>query len=272
SKDNDIVLFADSVAPRHAELDLPSSSIRDLVLTPLEDAVSLDDGGIIDVGQYVDLSSGESFFLGETEIGIHRFGDARAAGKLGLKVFAVVCILAMVPIAYGLVSNLAVGVAGASSNAFSALQSGITDQTARFMGPDPTTERGRLDAFAWTARTKLEDLKLNHRIRVAPTATGSLRASGNVADSELGRWTNFLQWYDSNPGFPTLIRDVNRVDLNDGLPRISSVWLDGKPSVVFSDGAVANVGDQIADGWQVIAIETGAVTLGREGSVISLTY
>ena len=248
------------------------SALKDITVTPLSDAVWLDDGSMVEVGQFAEIASGDVFTIGDVEILVKRFGDAKAAGKLGLKVFAVLCLLAMLPLIYGLVSSLAVGVASASSSAISAIQSGINNQTDRILGTDPVSEKGQLDAFAWTARTKLEDLKLNHRIRVSATATDSLRASGNISDNELGRWTNFLQWYDSNPAFPPLIRDVNRVDLNDGLPKISSVWLDTNPSVVFGDGSIAGVGDQITDGWEIISIDANAVTVGRDGSVISLTY
>ncbi len=272
AKDNSIVLFADPVADKHANIDLPSNPMKQIRVSPVQDTITLENGDAVEVGQYAELSSGEIFYCGDSGICVTRFADPKSLGAFSMKVLAVVCLLAILPIAYNLFSNLAVGVADASSNAFSAIHTGINTQTERLLGVEPTSEKGKLESFSWTARTKLEDLKLNHRLRVSPTATGSLRVFGTISDNELPRWTNFLQWYDSNPNFPSLIRDVNRQGVNKDLPKIATVWLDANPSVIFNDGIVASIGSELRGGWKVISIDTTAVTIERDGSVISLTY
>jgi len=272
AKDNSIVLFADTLAEKHANVDLPTNPIKGIRISPIQEKITLENGDTVEVGQYAEIESGEVFYCSEVGICVTRFADPKAVGKFSMKMLAVVCLFAIVPLVYGLLSNVAVGVADASSGAISAIHAGLNTQTERLLGVEPTSEKGKLESFSWTARTKLEDLKLNHRLRVSATATGSLRIFGNISDGELPRWTNFLQWYDSNPTFPPLIRDVNRQNINKDLPKISSVWIDDNPSVVFNDGVVANVGSEIRGGWRVVSIDTAAVVIERDGSVISLTY
>ena len=272
SKDNSVILFADQIAEKHASIDLPTNPLKEIRVSPVQDTIRLENGDLIEVGQYAEINSGEVFYCGEAGVCITRFADPKSVGKISMKVVAVLCILAILPLAYGLMSNFAVGVADASSNVISALNSGINSQKERLMGVEPESEKGKLESFSWTARTKLEDLKLNHRLRVSPTGTGSLRVFGSISDSELPRWTNFLQWYDANPTFPPLIRDVNRQGSNQNLPKISAVWLDDNPSAVFQDGVVATVGSELRGGWKVISIDAAAVTIERDGSIISLTY
>lgn len=271
-KNNTIVLFADTLAEHHVEIELPAKVFKDIRVSPLEKAITLEDGSVVEIGQYAEISSGETVTLGDAELAITRIADPASFVKPGLRVLAFVCLLAMVPLIYGLVSGMAVGVADASSKAFSVIQTGINTQKDKYLGASMTTEKGQLEAFSWTARTKLEDLKLNHRLRVSPTNTGSLRVYGNISDQELDRWTGFLQWYDSNPAFPPLIRDVNRSDVDRDLPQINSVWMDDQPTVVFSDGTIASVGSQLKDGWKLVSISDQNVTLERDGAYVSLTY
>lgn len=271
-KNNTIVLFADTLAEHHVEIELPSKVFKGFRVTPLEKAISLEDGSFVEIGQYAEISSGETITLGDAEVSITRIADPSSFVKPGLRIFAFVCLLAMVPLIYGLVSGMAVSVADASSQALNVIQTGISKQRDKYLGASMDTTKGQLEAFSWTARTKLEDLKLNHRLRVNPTSTGSLRVYGNISDQELDRWTGFLQWYDSNPGFPPLIRDVNRSDVDRDLPQINSVWMDDQPTVVFSDGTIAAVGSQLKDGWKLVSISDRNVTLERDGAYVSLTY
>lgn len=272
SKDNTIILFADDVADKHLEIELPRGVMSDIRVTPVQEAVYLEDGTIVEIGQQAHIPAGELIDLGDAKLIVSRVADPRSFVKPGIRLMAILCLVAMIPMVYGVFSSMAVSVADASSSAISVIQTGISNQREKYLGVPATSDKGQLEAFSWTARTKLEDLKLNHRLRITPTATGSLRVYGNISDQELPRWTSFLQWYDSNPGFPSLVRDVNRADVDRDLPNINSVWMDAQPTVVFSDGTIATVGSQLKDGWKVVTISNQNVTLERDGAYVSLTY
>ncbi len=129
-----------------------------------------------------------------------------------------------------------------------------------------------LEAFAWSARTRLEDMKLNDRLRVTSTKDNSLRIDGDIYHYEQDRWVAFLHWYGSNPGFPPLINEVREVDLENELPKIKSVWMDHRPTVMFSDGTVAAVGSVLRHGWKLVSISSRSILFEREGVVIALAF
>ena len=91
-------------------------------------------------------------------------------------------------------------------------------------------------------------------------------------DDEVESWNAFLRWYDTKTGFPSLIRDVRRTDIETDLPKIKSVWLDTQPTVFFRDGTTAYIGSRLRGGWTVNAIDGNGVVIERDGATISLTY
>lgn len=272
SKDNDIILFGDDVAERHVKVSLPSGMTGNIRISPLEDKVVLDDGSVVEIGQYVELGSDEPFRIGDVELVIGRVANPQKFVKPGLRVLAIVCLLAMIPILYSIFSGLVFGIAGAGSKVISSINTQIVQSTGDLMGGQSNAETKEAKAYAWTVRTKLEDLKLNHRLRVSSTAEGSIRLSGTISDADVPAWTAFLRWYDTKPTFPSLIRDVKRTTIDRNLPEIKSVWLDQEPTVFLKDGTVAKIGSRLKDGWTIVSIDATDVKIERDGTIISLTY
>lgn len=273
SAENDVVLFASNAYPNHFEVKLTSGLVSKLTVKPLDAPVTLEDGSIVEIGQEAEISTDEVISLGDTEITISRIADPKTFVKPAIRVIAFVCVLAMIPIVYGIAAGFLGTVAEAGSRVVSSVQHGIERTSSSIIGTVATSPtRDHDQAFAWTVRVKLEDLQLNHKLRVSPTADGSIRVFGNISDKELPRWTNFLQWYDTTSNFPPLIRDVSRANVGTNLPQIKSVWLDDNPSVFFKDGTVGNVGSSLKAGWKIVSIDDASVMIERDGAIISLTY
>lgn len=269
----DLVLFASHVAPEHFEIILPAGLMSRLQVKPIGDSVVLEDGSVVEVGQVADLESQEVISFGDTEIAVSRIADPKSFIKPGIRILAFICLLAMIPIVYGIAANFLGTVAEAGSRIASTMHSGIERTSSTILGSIPTSENQSHDrAYAWSVKVKLEDLGLNHKLRADTTNEGSIRVYGSISDKELPRWTNFLQWYDTKTSFPPLIRDVSRTDVDTNLPKIKSVWIDDKPSVFFKDGTVGNIGSSIKGGWKIVDITNSAVMIERDGSVVSLTY
>ncbi len=273
SRENEVILFGANIAPRHFEITLHSGLFSQLQIRPLDAPVTLEDGSIVEVGQHANISTDETVTFGDTEIIISRIADPKSFIKPGIRAMAFICLLAMIPIIYGMAAGFLGTVAEAGSRMASTMQYGIERTSSKLLGTVSSASSQSIDeAFAWTVRVKLEDLKLNHKLRASPTADGSIRVYGNVSDAELPRWTSFLQWYDSTSNFPPLIRDVSRAKIGSNIPQIKSVWLDDNPSVFFKDGIVGSIGSNIKDGWKIVDINDASVMIERDGAVISLTY
>jgi len=276
SKDNDLVLFGSNIADKHLEITLPAGLMGKPVITPLEGTVNFEDGSTVEIGQYAEIHMDELIAFGDAKIILNRIADPKKFVKPGLRLMAFLCVMLMLPIIYNMFSGAVVGIADAGSRVVGSLSHTIDQTSKRYLGTSAGLSSGGTneinEAFAWTVRTKLEDLKLNHRLRAASTPDGSVRVYGSVSDKELPRWTSFLQWYDTTSGFPPLIRDVNRSDIDQNLPLIKSVWLDAKPTVFFKDGSVGGIGANIKDGWKIVDITNASVSIERDGAIISLTY
>lgn len=273
SADNDLVLYASRIAPNHVELALQSGLNSKILVKPVDAPVTLEDGSIVEVGQQAEVATGEVITFGDTEICLTRIADPKSFVKPGIRIFAFICLIAMIPLVFSIASGFVGTVAEAGSRVASTVTSTVVRTSDQLLGKVSTsTEQNHNEAFAWTVRVKLEDLQLNHKLRTVKTADGSIRVSGNISDKELPRWTSFLQWYDSTSNFPPLIRDVSRDNVSTDLPQIKSVWLDDNPSVFFKDGTVGNIGSSIKAGWKIVSIDETNVMIERDGSVISLTY
>lgn len=129
-----------------------------------------------------------------------------------------------------------------------------------------------LNAFAWTARLKLEDLKLNHRLKIAVTSKEGLVIEGKISTEEISNWKSFLSWYEEKPEFPQLIHNVTSDAKTGNIPTLESVWFDKNPTAYFSDGSFGNEGSILTDGWQIVDIESWAVFIRRKGTTITLPY
>lgn len=129
-----------------------------------------------------------------------------------------------------------------------------------------------MEAFVWTSKLKLEDLKLNHRLQVSVGSANNLVVKGSISKQETDNWKAFLGWYESREGFPTLNHSVETNATSSNIPELKSVWFDIKPTAYFSDGRSGNVGTSFEDGWKIVSIQTWAVFIERNGTKIMLQY
>jgi hypothetical protein len=269
---NDAVLFGEDIAEEHVKLVLPINVLKDIEIVPTQDAVEIDGAGFVEVGQFAHISSDQTIRLGDVDVLIKRVGDPKSMMRPAIRVFAFICVLAIVPLAWGVFSGFALTAADASGRIINAIHSGVSEASQSVLGSKSINLSEDTNAFAWTTRTKIEDLKLNHRVRVKGTPDGSIRVTGTISDTDVPAWTAFLQWYDSNPGLPPLIRDVVRKDIAGDVPQVSSVWIDENPTAVFKDGTVAGIGSRVQNGWTVVAVSNQSVTLERDGAYVNLTF
>lgn len=129
-----------------------------------------------------------------------------------------------------------------------------------------------MDAFVWTTKLKLEDLKLNHRLQVSTNATNDLVIKGNISKQESENWKAFLGWYEAKDGFPKLNHYVQTSATTSNIPELKSVWFDTKPTAYFTDGRSGSIGTSFEDGWQIVSIEAWAVFVERNGTTVMLQY
>ena len=128
------------------------------------------------------------------------------------------------------------------------------------------------EAFVWTVKLKLEDLKLNHRLQANISSDNKIRVEGNISAQEKLNWENFLEWYNGKKGFPTLLHSVEAIETEGNIPELKSVWFDLNPTAYFSDGRFGNMGTVFEDGWKIVSIEAWAVFIERDGTMITLAY
>lgn len=135
--------------------------------------------------------------------------------------------------------------------------------------PDITQHQ---EAFAWTAKLKLQELMLHHRLDITTTQTDGLEIKGSISLQEKERWTQFLDWYEARESFPELKHQVSTTAVSGNIPNLKSVWFGSNPTAYFQDGSFGNVGTYIQDGWKVVGIEPWGVFVERDAVVITLGY
>jgi len=129
-----------------------------------------------------------------------------------------------------------------------------------------------MQAYIWTARLKLEDLKLNHRLKITSDNANDLVVKGNISKQEAKNWLAFLNWYEGKQGFPNLKHSVETNATSSNIPELISVWFDTKPTAYFADGRSGGIGTAFDDGWKIISIEAWAVFVERNGTTVMLNY
>ncbi len=129
-----------------------------------------------------------------------------------------------------------------------------------------------LEAYLWTAKLKLEDLKLNHRLKISLSDGNELKIDGSISKNELPNWNDFQTWYATKEGFPKLTHSVSTTATVGDIPELKSVWFDATPTAYFVDGRSGNIGTVLNDGWKIISIEAWAVFVERNGTTITLNY
>lgn len=174
-------------------------------------------------------------------------------------------------LALGSVSSLSIGVmlfVGVPKN----IKENYFDAPQIVVQPEVAVQAKFMDAFIWTTKLKLEDLKLNHRLEVSASKKNDLVIKGNISKQEAENWKAFLGWYESKNGFPKLNHYVETSATTSNIPELKSVWFDTKPTAYFADGRSGNIGTSFEDGWEIVSIEAWAVFVQRNGTTVMLQY
>ncbi len=138
--------------------------------------------------------------------------------------------------------------------------------------PVTLNQEDYLNAFVWTTRVHLQDLRLGNSLKVSTTPDGEILIRGTLLPGHAGRYDMFRAWFQSREAYPPLVDAVSFVKLSDHFPKIRSVWLGENPVLHLDNGKDATVGSTMGDGWIIVEIGRLAMKLERDGAVIELIY
>lgn len=273
---NDLVLFADDIEQEHFRLELPSQLSGKIVLHAIQGAVEVNGSHLVQVGEFVEIRNGARIVAGNSEIRIARLADPGNFVVPAVRAGIVVVALGAALVAWNLVSSLAELVPASAQSLYDSISQPVSRELRGAMKSAgiPTTGKSAatVEPYVWTARAKLEETGLANKLRVSASADGSLQISGTVSEADSAAWNSFLRWYDGNPDFPQLIREVSRGEDKNDFPPLQSVWFGKEPTAFFKDGTIAGIGARIPGDWVVAEISKDSVILERDGSRIMLTF
>jgi hypothetical protein len=272
SENCDIVLFADDIEPAHFRVKVEPGLLGKLVVHALQGPIQIKGRSLVDVGEYCDIAAGAEIIAGSAMVRVERLADPNNLAVPALRAGIVVLALATAWVGWSLLTTLANLIPAGASSVMETVSAPVSREIGAVMGTPASKEAANLEAFAWRARAQLEDLGLNRGLRVASGAPGVLKITGTISEAQSSSWNEFLRWYDANPDFPKLIREVSRSEVETGLPALQSVWLDGEPTVYFKDGASATVGETVNGDWKIKEINAASVLVERDGSTVALTF
>ncbi len=257
---NDAVLIADGLAAHHFRISVADPWQSKIQLAAVDAVVQLDVGTKLRPGQSQTVSLPATFIAGgatfRVELARH-WQDVVPGGKRSL-----IAVAALVVAFLGV--NALSGLSGLFT---SSAGSGPLGQQVSTTQPPSAVEEARA-AF----RDRLNQSGLGSEIQVEVGPSGTLVALGNVGAANVEKWRDVLKWYDSRPASPLLVNNVARATQATDVPQLRSVWVDVNPQVMLSSGQTARVGDTIAGGWRIEAIDQRAVVLTRDGKTTRLTY
>jgi hypothetical protein len=203
---------------------------------------------------------------------VERMADPANFAVPALRSGIVILAMATAWVGWSLITTMMELVPPGASALVESVSAPVSRQIGQALGTPSAKDAANLEAFAWQARTRIEDLGLNRGLRVVTGAPGTLRVTGTINEAQAAAWNEFLRWYDGNPEFPKLVREVSRSEVGNDLPALQSVWLDGEPTVYFTDGASGRVGDRVAGDWKITGITGASVLVERDGSTVALTF
>ena len=255
-----LVLIADDLEPHHATIRSTNILMAGARVTAENGPVTLEDGRLLEPGQWLDIQLPTTLALGSAEVTvapqIDLYGIARTA-LLGA------LLLCMVLIGVKMTSTL-LGNGIQISNSFAAVKAA----TVR-VGADATTR----DAEATTAlRNRLAVAGLKDRVVIEATDDGTVIATGEVSPAEAERWREVLRWLDVQPNRPMLVNNVRKSAADAAMPSFRSVWMGANPSVMLQNGRMAVPGDDLGNGWTLKEIARDGAVIENGGRSVKVAY
>ena len=257
-----VILFADDIAGRHVAIVPRSQFTSGVVVRALDGSVTLDDGTVLEPGQWAEGSMPIDMTLRTaTGEGVH----VTVSRTVNLGEFAKPALAAVTALALILVGPNLVG------SAFSSVKRGVTAPAASTPAAIPAAAETDQVDFATMLESRVRDAGLGHLVEVSASGDGTVLASGEIDRADGSKWRRVLRWYDEVPRAPGLVNAV-RVGSAPAMPEIASVWLLGEPEITLSSGRTLKEGDTARGGWLVKTISTEGVILSRNGSDVTVTF
>ncbi len=129
-----------------------------------------------------------------------------------------------------------------------------------------------LEAFAWVARGRLEDLGIHHSLTVNAAGPNHIEITGQITEQQSGRYEVFKSWFKKQENYPELRDKVEKVEVFGLLPGVKSVWLGEKLMAFFDDGSSGGIGERIGENWEIVDIDQAEIILQRDGTIIAMEY
>ena len=258
--DCDVILFADPIEARHVTIAPKSSFGSTVVIKAVDGAVMLDNGTMLEPGQYAEGQMPLDLSLAGTHVTVSRTVNPHEFARPAL---AVALALALIVAGPNLVDT------AFSSVTRTAAPTGPAIETALVTNSTPKADQAV--SIVEVFRDRVRTAGLGHLIEVTEAADGSILASGEIDRENGSEWRRVLRWYDGMPAAPGFINAV-RVGKAPAMPEIASVWLLGEPEITLASGEKLREGDSARGGWTVKVIAEDGVILTRNGSDVTVTF
>ena len=258
--DCDVILFADPIAARHVTVAPKSSFSSSVVIKAVDGPVVLDNGTMLEPGQYAEGQMPLDLSVAGTHVTISRTVNPHEFARPAL---AVALALAMIVVGPNLVDT------AFSSVTRTAAPVGPAVETALVTNSTPAA--GETAAVVELFRDRVRNSGLGHLIAVSEGGDGTILASGEIGRENGREWRRVLRWYDGVPAAPGFVNAV-RVGKAPTMPEIASVWLLCDPEVTLASGEKLREGDSARGGWTVKVISEDGVILTRNGSDVTVTF
>lgn len=259
---NNLILFGDDLAETHARFTPSGKLGNQLRIDAIDGRVEVNGRGVIRPGEWTTITEMTTLSMGGAEINVAPIMDPRKITR-GAVLIGSIAILAFL-VSYILASSWSQSTR--SINALMNPSAPITQEamTAKNVSP------AQVAAARGLSQIRLGELGIAHLVKITMIDNTSLVAEGLIPDSLRPKWNGFLQWFDGQANYPSLINNVTMSGKEQNVPAISSVWLDKKPTVEFSDGTKGSIGSIINGGWEITGIFRDRVDLTRNGVTIAI--
>lgn len=260
--ENNLILFGDDLKETHARLTPAGKLGNQLRIDAVDGPITVGDRGTLRRGEWTTIKEKTSLSMGGATLDVAPIMDPAKLTR-GAVMIGSIAILAF------LVTYVVATSWSDSSRSINALLSPTTNVQTSIAPAAPISE-AQIAAAKGLSQIRLGELGIAHLVKMATVDGGSFIMEGLMPDSMRGKWNSFLQWYDTQPNFPTLINNVTMTGAEQDVPAVASVWLGKNPMVEFSDGTKGTIGNQVKGGWSIAGIYTDRVDLSKNGVTIAI--
>lgn len=265
--DCDIVMLDEGVEERHATLDLQRTVFGDIVaVTALAEGVSYG-GSERSVGAQSEFRRlPQSLVVGPVTLELsHEARPAPAPHNLSFKPLLFVAVLAVgIAVPAFFVSQVKPSWQIRTIDAVSA--NSVMDEASK----------GVAAATVEHEIARLEDAislaGMSQYLQVSRWGDDTIKVHGTIPAQFYDDWRAVQIGFDDGMAGYQLIASVQLAPRLEDLPSIAAVRLDKTPQIVFIGGARAGIGEVVANGWTVTAIQSGKINLERGPETFEIRF